>query len=242
MSNYDFDGGFNRDDFNRDASQRPQQLRNSLTPVTIKQVNDATQPIPDGDFIVNNVELSLISYVAVLRKIDQLNGSVNLQVEDGTGSVEIRKWIDSNKTTVEAEAEKYAAYLDQYVFVTAALKFQNDKKIMQNASIRPVTDHNEVLYHNLAAISHHVKAQGVTAKLESDGNSLFVQDNALDSVEDRIFAFISDNSGTMQEGVPVSLISQNLSLSNDVVNQKCNDLVELGKIYSGYDDASFLCI
>lgn len=55
----EFSGGFTTE--NAPNSQSEPRTRTSLTPVTIKQINDATQPIPDGNFKVNNVELNMIS-------------------------------------------------------------------------------------------------------------------------------------------------------------------------------------
>lgn len=240
-------GGYSND--NNDGSQRTQQQqRQSLTPVTIKQINDATQPVLDGEFQVNNVALTTVSFVGVVRNVQDLTANLVITIEDGTGAIDVRKWINDSDNS-SSEVEQHSQELNKYVFVTGALKEFNGKKTLQNTTIRPVTDHNEILYHNLSAISTHLKAQGITAKsagsnLSSAGSDLFVKDqpNQGLSIQDNILSVIRDNSASLQEGVPAKLISQQLNIPNEIVIENCGVLVEEGKIYTGYDDSAYLAI
>ncbi|CCE80483.1 Piso0_003600 [Millerozyma farinosa CBS 7064] len=245
------DGGFNQDIGNSEyggennGSQK-QQLRSSLTPVTIKQITEATQPIPDGEFQVNNVDLNLVSFVGVVRNVNDITSAVLITIEDGTGSIEVRRWIDESTNASESEAQKYE--LNKYVYVTGALKEFNGKKNLQHATIRGITDHNEVVYHHLNAIAHHLKSQGLSTRPGTSGgdNGLFVKDsNGMDlpgSLQDRIFSVIRDNTSSMQEGVPVPFISSKLNTTDDVVMELCSELINEGKIYSGYDDSAYLAV
>lgn len=110
------DGGFDQGEtsFSNDqqSSQR-QTLRTSLTPVTIKQIIDSTQPVPDAEFQIHGVNLNMVSFAGVLRKVENNTSAVVLTVEDGTGSLDIRKWIDENTTSPGEEAEKYEALKDK---------------------------------------------------------------------------------------------------------------------------------
>lgn len=233
-------GGFSADGHDDNSSQRANIVKTTLTPVTIKQINDATQPIPDGDFKVGNVELNTVSFMGVIRKVDAQASAIILTIEDGTGSIEVRKWIDDNTTSSAQEAEKYENSLNSYVYVGGALKEFNSKKNIQNAYIYPITDHNEVLYHNLSAIQVHLKAQGLSS---SKSNDLFVKDDDLtnsNSTTDSILKILKENSAVMQEGIPISYITQKLNISADVALKHCHELIEAGKIYTGYDDSSFL--
>lgn len=248
------DGGFSADaqysDYNN--SQR-QQVRNSLSPVTIKEINDATQPIPDGEFVINNVSLNMVSFVGVIRRVENSGSAINITVEDGTGSLEVRRWIDEKIATAAEEAEKFMGLENKYVYITGALKEFNLKKSIQHATIREITDHNEIAYHMLYAISNHLEAQGILGKSglpKKEENGLFVQDhengtngtNGTSDVTRKIETVIQDNTGSMQEGVPISWISEKLGVSIDVVREKCQHLSEQGKIYQGYDEGSFLSV
>ena len=218
------DGGFNQDSgsggfTNENGGSQRQNVRSSLTPVTIKQINDATQPVTDGEFKIHNVELNMVSFMGVVRKVDSHTSAVTITIEDGSGSIEVRKWIDDTVSTPAAEN-------------------------IQNAVIFPVTDHNELLYHNLSAITNHLKSQGVTGAKADNG--LFVSDNngmeLPGSMQDKVLNFLRENSPNMQEGVPLTYITQKLNITDDEGHKYCQELIEAGKIYTGFDDTSYLCI
>lgn len=243
------EGGFSTDaQFNEyNASQRTQQTRSTLSPVTIKQINDASQPIADGEFTVNNVSLNMVSFVGVVRKVDSSASAHNITIEDGTGSVEVRKWVDEKVTTAAQETEKYQALENKYVYVTGSLKEFNLKKNVQNAVFREITDHNEVLYHLLYAITNHLEAQGLlkTSGAKSEPG-LFVDGAAEDVREgdsmDKIMNLIAENTPSMVEGVPATWISYNLGIPVEEVKEKCHQLAEMAKIYQGHDESSYLSV
>lgn len=238
-------GGFNANTYsNEDGGDKPQPPRQTLTPVTIKQINDATQQtVGDGEFQVNNVSLITVTFVGVVRNVQDNTANLVITIEDGTGAIDVRKWIEGDSSA--SQLQELSHELNRYVHVTGALKEFNGKKALQNTTIRPVTDHNEILYHNLSAINNHLRAQGISAKSgpSSAGNQdFFVKSDNDGSIQDRILSVIVDNSGSLQEGVPARLISQQLNISDDIVVQNCAALIEEGKIYTGYDDSAYLAI
>lgn len=255
MMDYDNygDGGFSHDagySENGEAGSQRQQTRTSLTPVTIRQINEATQKTPDGEFSVNNVSLNMISITGILRKVENQTSAVSLTIEDGTGSIEVKRWVDDTITTAAEETEMFQAWENTYVSVTGALKEFNQKKGIQQSKIFPVTDHNQLIYHILYALSNHLEAQGLlnVGAFKSEGNGLFVGgDNEgtgslrLD-IQDKIMGIITSNSLSMPEGVPVSWISGSLGIAADVIQEKCQYLAEQGKIYQGYDEGAYLCV
>lgn len=253
------DGGFSTDAQYNDmgggeGSQRQLlQTRNTLSPVTIKQINDATQPVPDGEFIINKVTLNMVSFVGVVRRVDNQTSSITITIEDGTGSVDVKKWVDEKVSTAHEEAEFYLALENKYVYVTGALKEFNQKKAINHAVIRAVTDHNELIYHLMYTVRTHLAAEGLVDVAKQENSSgLFVSgtsasDGGAGDVSkfndyDRIMAVITSNSVSMLEGVPVKWISDSLGISENDVKNICQNLSEQGKIYQGYDEATYLSI
>lgn len=240
------EGGFNTDAqyTSYDASQLRPQTRSLLAPVTIKQINDATKPVPDGEFTVNNVSLNMVSFIGVVRKVEHNPSASTITIEDGTGSVEIKKWADDKVATAAEEAEKYSAWENKYVYVTGALKEFNKKKSVQHATITEITDHNEVLYHMLYSVQNHLGALGLlktAAAPKQEG--LFVDQNGGGAdVSDRILSIISSASANMPQGVPVTWIAESVGLTVGEVEQQCHLLSEQGRVFSGYDDSSYLSI
>ncbi|KAK6199918.1 uncharacterized protein RJT21DRAFT_37650 [Scheffersomyces amazonensis] len=241
------DGGFSTDvggGFSTDSGVNERsQTRTSLTPVTIKQINDAHQDIPDGEFKIHNNELNMVSFVGIIRKVEEQASGVIIKVEDGTGSIDIKRWTDKSGSLSE-DLEKYNQELNKYIFVSGALKSFNDRKSIQNSVIYPVTDHNQILYHHLSAINAHLKAQGVTNKSSQPTNGLFVSENDNSSVspEDLVFNIVRDNSYSMPSGVSIALITQKSTLSNAEIHFICQNLTEQGKLYQGSDEDSYLCV
>lgn len=228
------EGGFQADALFSSYQGQTRQTRLSISPVTIKQIHDASQPVPDGDFVVNNVKLNMVSFVGVIRNVENNSSAITINVEDGTGSIDVKSWIDKNGTASE-DYEKYAAMENKYVYVTGALNDFNLKKGIQHATIREVATHNEVIYHFLYAISNHLDAQGV----KPEKKELFVPESGGD---DKIYVAITQNSALMPEGVPVTWLSSKLGMSVEAVKDQCQQLQDAGKIYQGYDEGSFLSV
>lgn len=240
-------GGFSQGGFTGDGNsqQNKVQTRNSINPVTIKQILEAEQPVPDGEFKVHNVSISLVGFIGVVRKVHANGVTLFITVEDGTGSIDVRKWVDENINSVEEEKERYMVFLNKYVFVGGALKVYNGNKSIQNASVSLIEDSNQIIYHHLSAIDNHLKSQDVTKSSGStvngsQGNKLFVDDEG--STTDRVLNFIRQESKTMPEGVPISFITQKLSISEKEGEKHCNDLVESGKIYVGFNDGGYIAV
>ncbi|ODV80178.1 replication protein A, subunit RPA32 [Suhomyces tanzawaensis NRRL Y-17324] len=242
----EFDGGFSLDangGFSVERnSQRQAGARQSLTPVTIKQLNDADQPIPDGEFRIHNVNLSMISFVGIVRKVVPLANLIVITIEDGTGSVEVRKWIDDQKMSAAEEVERFEAYLSKYVYVGGALKMFQEKKSVQNATVTLIEDHNQVLYHNLSAIANHLKAQGIVPSKSEKLLFVSADDKGPKAEIERVFDIYKKHSPSMPEGVPISFVAQALDISPSVVMEYSRELSETGRVYLGTEDTCFIAI
>ncbi|KAG5419164.1 RFA2 [Candida metapsilosis] len=240
-------GGFTQGGFSGDGNsqQNKVQTRNSISPVTIKQILEAEQPVPDGEFKIHNVSISLVSFIGVVRKVSANGTTLHITVEDGTGSIDVRKWITEESGSAEQEKELFMGYTNKYVSIGGALKVYNGNKNIQNASISLIQDSNQIIYHHLNAIHNHLRSQGITKSNDSasngaQGNNLFVDNEG--SATDRVLNFIKQECPTMQEGVPLAYIAQKLSISEKEGEKHCNDLIESGKIYVGFNDGGYIAV
>ncbi|KAH3680525.1 hypothetical protein WICMUC_000256 [Wickerhamomyces mucosus] len=236
-------GGF---DANNQTSSQPNktQTKNSLTSVTIKEVVESKQLIQDGEYSVHNLELNLVSFVGVVRNVTDNTSRLDIQVEDGTGSLDLRVWIDESKSNPYSDITTGI-----YVYCTGAVKEFNGKKNIQHVTIRKIEDPNEVIYHHLSAIDTYITAKniglnGANGANGSQKEGLFVSEpeSGNVSVIDRIFNFINENTPSMPEGVPVTYIAQSLNLLTDDVVLHCGKLTEDAKIYLGYDENGYLAV
>lgn len=80
--------------------------------------------------------------------------NVTYIVGDGTGVMEVKRWIDADSTVDESSPSKLSA--NQYVRVIGTLKPIGNKRHVGAHQIRAITDFNEVQYHFLEAAAIHL--------------------------------------------------------------------------------------
>jgi replication factor A2 len=79
--------------------------------VTIKQILDAHQAHPDAEFRIDGVEASQVNipsgtcayllqltFVAAVRAAAMQSTNVTYRMEDGTGMIDVKQWIDAEKS------------------------------------------------------------------------------------------------------------------------------------------------
>lgn len=75
-------------------------------------------------------------------------------MEDGTGIMEVKRWIDADSITDDSRPSKLA--VNQYVRVIGILKPIGGKRHVGAHQIHAITDFNEVQYHLLEAAAIHL--------------------------------------------------------------------------------------
>ena len=127
---------------------------NSLRPVTVRQVLNASQPHSDAPFTFDNAELSQGTLVAWIQNISRNATNVSYTLDDGTGQLDVRQWID-NSMDEGAKVDEF--HTNEYVRVLGEVKSFNNKRSVTAASIARLEDHNEYLFHQLDVIYTHLQ-------------------------------------------------------------------------------------
>ncbi|KAI4119413.1 MAG: hypothetical protein LQ345_000659 [Seirophora villosa] len=146
--------------------------KDTLRPCTIKQVLEASQPFPDAEFKIDEVEVQQLTFVGQIRNISTQTTNITYKLDDGTGSVEVKQWVD-----VEANSHAPALGLlaagggggagdgkkpssplkeGEWARVWGRLKAFNNRRHVGAHVIRPVTDKMEITYHLLEATYVHL--------------------------------------------------------------------------------------
>ncbi|ESW96450.1 hypothetical protein KL918_000403 [Ogataea parapolymorpha] len=246
-NNYTSDGtGYGNYNGNEtSSSQTRSAVTQSLIPVTIKEINDASQSGPDAPFQTHGLELYYVAFVGIIRELDASQAqSTMLKIEDGTGMVSVRKWNDEEGN----ESDSFAT--GEYVKVVATIREFSGKKQIQTQTVQKIQDFNEIPYHFLSAIKVYLDNSGSTivGKHSTSANgdsSLFVGNGSGDGANsplEKIFEFVQENSAVMTDGVPLQLIAQNFNISIEDAESKIATLVDDGRIYNGSDDTNFLAV
>ncbi|KAG6009589.1 hypothetical protein E4U21_001956 [Claviceps maximensis] len=232
----------------------------SLRPVTIKQILEAEEAYAGADFKIDNTTVTQITFVGQIRNINPQPTNITFKVDDGTGQIEVKKWIDVDKQDdSSAEFE-----VDSHVRVWGRLKSFSNKRHVGAHVIRPVADFNEVNYHLLeAAYVHLFYTKGPLDQLQgggaagANGDSMFVDgagygnDNggaggsgqALSKLSGcgplarKVFKLIDDTPGN--EGIHLNVITSSLKLSVRDVLAASDELLGQGLIYPTVDDETW---
>ncbi|KAK5696551.1 Replication factor A protein 2 [Elasticomyces elasticus] len=133
--------------------------KDTLRPVTIKQLLDAHHPHPDAEyFMVDGSEATQVTFVGQVRNISTQTTNVTYKLDDGTGIIEVKVWIDADAFNDEADPsnQKPKPVEQGYARVWGRLKAFNNKRHVGANIIRPIQDFNEIQYHLLEATAVHL--------------------------------------------------------------------------------------
>lgn len=240
-------------------SNVPQSYQDeSLRPVTVKQILEADEAFSGADFKIDNTAITQITFVGQVRNINPQPTNVTLKIDDGTGQIEVKKWIDADKAD-DGNADQYE--LDSYVRVWGRLKSFSNKRHVGAHVIRPVTDFNEVNYHLLEATYVHLYLTrgplGQDGAANGGGESMFVDGGAYGGnangggsgqmlskvsgcgpLAKRMFNFMNGTPG-MNEGVHLNVISSSTGMSVRDVLAAADELLGQGLIYTTVDDETW---
>jgi replication factor A2 len=127
----------------------------SLRPVTIKQLADWSEPFPGSDVAIDGAPLTQLTLVGQIRKINPQATNITYTLDDGTATIDVKKWVDAERGADDEEGVGQFAE-DQHVRVWGRLKVFNGKKHVGAHFIRAIEDYNEVSYHLVEAAYVHL--------------------------------------------------------------------------------------
>ncbi|KAF8965268.1 hypothetical protein BDZ97DRAFT_799072 [Flammula alnicola] len=237
------------------------EVSNSLRPFTIAQLNKATQAHTDAEWRVDDVEIGQVTIVGQVVSIQkQTTNSVYL-VDDGTGRIEARHWVDSSS---DEDGSKWGGIEElRYVRVTGGLKSFGKKRYINASHIRNVTDPHEIYFHILEAIAvnliiergppsnpslgatAHTKTENATGNLSaySAHNTPAANDqfSHLPALQRAIVKFIMSQP-QQDEGVHVGVIAKAIGASGEdapKISDALERLMDDGHVFTTIDDSHF---
>ncbi|KAM1618167.1 hypothetical protein ACFX1R_018357 [Malus domestica] len=149
-----------------DSTPSPAKRREThgLVPVTVKQVSEAYQSGDEkSNFVISGADVANVSVVGMVFDKAERNTDVDFTVDDGTGRIKCRRWVNENFDSREMQEIEDG----MYVRVNGHLKvFQGVRQIVA-FSVRPVTNFDEVAFHFIECIHTHL----LTSKLQLQGNA-----------------------------------------------------------------------
>lgn len=101
--------------------------------------------------------LPQITFVGQIRSISTQTTNITYKVDDGTGIVEVKQWIDTDAQNDPMDMDSKSKLAeDVYCRVWGRVKAFNNKRHVGAHVIRPISDYNEINYHLLEATAVHL--------------------------------------------------------------------------------------
>ncbi|KAG0123711.1 hypothetical protein HOY82DRAFT_494964, partial [Tuber indicum] len=242
------------------SASRGSRSASTLRPVTIKQVLEATQPHPEAEFKIDDVELTQLTLVAQIRAVSEQATNHTYKMDDGTGTLEVKQWVEA---TAVPDGPSQKLQPNQYVRVLGTLKAFGGKRHLGAHHIRPITDFNEIHYHLLEATAIHlhltrgppeqfgqttgvmghqmhdqgrdVAMSGMGAAVRGGGGAYYCPPNA--SPHCRRILDVVRSKPQHTDGTHVNTIAQMCGLSLTDVEKAIYELTEAGIAYTTIDDS-----
>lgn len=170
-------GGFQQSQGGQDGSGGGQRRRSydeqTCIPVTIRMILSARQQAGGGDdgaealHLEDGRKLCHVRIVGAVRTFSELSTNVLYQIEDGTGLIDVKQWIDENACTALAELRQQTMKDNIYVKIVGSVKDYDGGKQILADSIRPISTGNEISHHMLEVVytgeSHKRRTSYVSA-------------------------------------------------------------------------------
>ncbi|KAJ7514177.1 hypothetical protein O6H91_23G031800 [Diphasiastrum complanatum] len=136
------------------SSRKSGSQSSGLLPLTVKQISGATQKPSDDNFYVDGQDVNHVTLVGMVFNREERATDISFLVDDGTGRIEVKRWIDGQDTNESMEMNSVQNGV--YVRVHGHLRSFQGKRNVVAFSVRLITDFNEVTFHFLECIYVHV--------------------------------------------------------------------------------------
>lgn len=194
-----------------------------------------------------------------IRHISAQPTNITYKVDDGTGLIEVKKWVDVDKEATAAAPELSE---NRYVRVFGRVKGFNNKRFVSAHIVRPVTDFNEINMHLLEATYVHLyftcnppESTSAAGVARSDNDAMFVdqshsragegsavvgnrQFSQLKPMARKVLSLLQ-SAPQNNEGLHIQQIASELGVNVDQVLLAGDELLESGSIYTTIDDETW---
>ncbi|KAI0689782.1 hypothetical protein BC835DRAFT_1407741 [Cytidiella melzeri] len=229
-------------------------ITQSLRPTTIKQLRQATQAHADADWVIDDMEIGPVTVVAMVIKISPQATNCMYDLDDGTGTIQARHWVDSTRANDDNTISE-----QMYVRVMGNLKSFGNSRFINANHIRPVADEHEPYYHTLEACTVTMimqrgppprpgqefkppvngKANGTSAYTAQGGTAVAQDKYAhLPPIQRNIINFILSQPNHT-EGVHIAAIARAAGGNAHAISAALDSLMDDGHVYTTCDENHF---
>jgi replication factor A2 len=193
-----------------------------------------------------------VTFVGQIRNVSTQTTNITYKIDDGTGTVEVKQWIDSDTSTSDPEGQedmnKAKLVENAYCRVWGRLKAFNNKRHVGAHVIRPITDYNEINYHLLEATAVHLfftsgpptskdgQQNGGKANGVARGNGMDSRSMAnITPLARRLYNALKETPQS-NEGLHVQMLALQLQAGVNDIHKAAEELIGIGWIFTTVDD------
>jgi len=151
-------GGYNNSGGGMD-SPTPTKARKSreeqtLIPCTIRMILAGSSSSGDGEgrMFPDGREMDKVKIVGAVRSVERNSTNYNYSIEDGTGLIDVKCWINDNDSVALAEIREQSAQDHVYVRIVGQVKDYEGSLTIVGDNVRKIQSGNELTCHMLEAI------------------------------------------------------------------------------------------
>jgi len=240
----------------------------TLIPVTIRMVLNSQPAISgDGSFqLTDGRELHQVKLIGAVRSADKQSTAVTYQIEDGTGIIEVKEFVNDELPAM-VQVREEAAQDHVYVCIIGQVKDYDNKKSIIGNSVRKIESTNQLTHHMLEvaySAEKYKKADqivgapqggfGAPAGVGFGGGP--VGKNAMggmgmaapaaggaNELQQTVLQFVREHGESSDEGVNIAQVIAGTAAGGRFSEQEVRNVVENlateGEIYSTIDENTF---
>lgn len=231
------------------SSTRRSPEEQTVLPVTIAMML-TSRTVDDRPQLQDGRVLHRVRFVAAVRGVEDMSTNVEYEVEDGTGLIKVKEWLDDHKENAKtAEIREQTKKEHVYIKITGQLKDYGGNKQVVADSIRPLNTGNELAHHMLEVVyieqKHKEKQQqpAFTPGFGQPATGRPLQNTANgqgDSLREQILDMIKGNQ--TDQGLSIDQCIKAMSaVDQSKIRGMFDILSQEGIIYSTVDDNHFQC-
>eukprot|EP00518_Triparma_eleuthera_P000116 CAMPEP_0182457206 /NCGR_PEP_ID=MMETSP1319-20130603/2832_1 /TAXON_ID=172717 /ORGANISM="Bolidomonas pacifica, Strain RCC208" /LENGTH=276 /DNA_ID=CAMNT_0024655623 /DNA_START=19 /DNA_END=849 /DNA_ORIENTATION=+ len=243
-----------------DKKARKPTSEQTMIPCTIRQLLQSQSRSSEGGsgnaVTVDGAEPHHVKVCACVKEVDVSATSVTYQVEDGSGLIEVKQWINDASDTEAARERRGRIKEGLYVKIVGKPNFFNGTVSISAYSVKLLSNPNEITHHFLESIWVHENATrgmvhgkvsssaatamstGVGFGPQSTGAALY--DQAGGGAFSEVSEYIKRYSDDSEQGVSIqSIVSGLPKVGQKAVQDAIDNLTSEGIIYSTVDEFTF---
>jgi replication factor A2 len=151
-------GGFSSGGGGGTPKARKAYDEQTLIPVTARMILTA-QGGENGMTLQDGRELHHVKFIGAVRSHEDASTNATYSIEDGTGLVDVKQWVDANDCPAIIEMRHECMQEHVYVKVIGSLKDYDGRKTLVAHSVRRVSTSNELTHHFLEVVYSSEKYQ-----------------------------------------------------------------------------------